>query len=91
MRNKLIIAGGLIILGTCWWVTWNEIDRETRKKVSDCPGGVSNAQEKAFKSELEVLYKRTQAVEAQHKTRKDKPVKVYQGKWRKDYLEIVKR
>ena len=22
----------------CWWVAWDEIGNETRKKVSDCPG-----------------------------------------------------
>ena len=51
MRNKLIIAGGIIILATCWWVAWSEIDTYTRKMVSDCPGGVSNTQEKTFKSD----------------------------------------
>lgn len=65
MRNKLIIAAGIIILGMCWWVAWDEIVKETRKKASEYLGGASNTQEK--------------------------PVKIYTGKWRKDYLEIVKR
>ena len=66
MRNSLIIAAGIIILGMCWWVAWDEIVKETtRKKASEYLGGASNTQEK--------------------------PVKIYTGKWRKDYLEIVKR
>ena len=114
MRNKLIIAGGIIILGVCWWIAWNEIDTYTRKKVSACPGGVSNAQEKAFKSEWD-RQDRVRTIknilsaekagtfgfskqtiydlknELAKLTGTEKPVKIYQGQWYKDYLEIVKR
>ena len=40
--------------------------------------------------ELEALYKRTQAVEAKYRVGKEKPVKIYQGKWHSDFLEVIK-
>ena len=91
-RYMIVIAiGHIAICVSIGWALawfWHHEWVKPCKRASVCPDKEMVAIELDF-NERDALYKRTQAVEAKHKTKKEKPVKIYQGVWRKDCLEVI--
>ena len=93
-RYMIIIALAhiAICLSIGWAIGWFWHHEWVKpcKKASERPGEVSNAQEKAFKSEWEREGLWDLKNELCKLTGTEKPVKIYQGKWSKDFLEVMK-
>ena len=83
----LIVICGLIGISVGWF--WYHEWVKPCKKVSEPAGDEIGRAELDF-NERDALYKRTQAVEAKYRVGKEKPVKIYNGKWHKDFLEVMK-
>mgnify|MGYP001615151908 CR=1 FL=1 len=85
---RILICG--LIGGSFGWF-WHHEWVKPCKSVSEYAGDEIKRIELDFKGELESLYKRTQAVEAKYRVGKEKPVKIYNGKWSKEgVLEVIK-